>query len=160
VKSIALLGCTLLLAGVLLACAGTKPPPVMGESKMESAHPAAFYRYASRLFQEGKKDDAVFWFYVGELRYRFYLKAHPNLEPSGDPALFASLHETVGRTINRYTARNQNLWLSQIDKALAWDDQHFNGFTSKTKFKKEYQENRSGLIEMKKSLKASRSPNG
>jgi hypothetical protein len=48
------------------------------------------------------------------------------------------------------------MWIAQIDKALAWDDKHPNGFTSKTKFKQAYQENRGGLIAMKKSLTQSR----
>src|SRR4030095_3345483 len=69
---------------------------------IEQNHPAAFYILASKLFGDGKKDEAVFWFYAGQLRYRFYLKANPGLNPSGDPALFASLSETVGRPVNEY----------------------------------------------------------
>src|SRR5262245_1763464 len=69
---------------------------------IEQNHPAAYYILASKLFAEGKKEEAVFWFYAGQLRYRFYLKAMPGLDPSGDPALFASLSETVGRPLNEY----------------------------------------------------------
>ena len=122
------------------------------EAKLTDAHPSEFYTYANKLFVAGHKDEAVFWFYVGELRYRFYLRAHPDLKPDGDPALFASLHEVVGRTVNGYAGQHRPLWIAQINKALAWDDAHANGFTSKTRFKKAYQENRAGLISLRQTI--------
>ena len=73
------------------------------------------------MFREGKKDEAVFWFYVGQLRYRFHLKANPNMDPSGDPALFSSLSATVGKTINEYAGGNVKDWVKAIDRALKWD---------------------------------------
>jgi hypothetical protein len=51
----------------------------------------------------GKRDEAVFWFYAGQLRYRVYLLVNKDkLEPSGDPAVFASLSEEIGRPLNEY----------------------------------------------------------
>src|SRR6266513_48400 len=51
-----------------------KLPPATIEAALPNEHPSAYYGYAARLFREGKKDEAVFWFYVGQLRYRFHLK--------------------------------------------------------------------------------------
>jgi hypothetical protein len=39
------------------------------------------------LFEDGKKDDAVFIFYLGQLRCTHLLAARP--DPTGDPAIFA-----------------------------------------------------------------------
>src|SRR5215472_4357652 len=50
-----------------------KLPQQQAERELPSSHPANFLVYASRRFQEGAKEDAVLWFYVGEIRYRFYL---------------------------------------------------------------------------------------
>ena len=69
-----------------------KLPPATIEAALPNEHPSVYYGYAARLFREEKKDEAVFWFYVGQLRYRFHLKANPNMDPSGDPALFAQRH--------------------------------------------------------------------
>jgi hypothetical protein len=70
---------------------------------IENKHPSYFYILAGKLFAAGKKDDAVFWFYAGQLRYRVYLVMNKDkLEPSGDPALFASLSEEIGRPLNKY----------------------------------------------------------
>ena len=70
---------------------------------IENKHPSYFYILAGKLFAAGKKDDAVFWFYAGQLRYRVYLVVNKDkLEPSGDPALFASLSEEIGRPLNEY----------------------------------------------------------
>ena len=37
---------------------------------IENQHPSYFYILAGKLFAAGKKDEAVFWFYAGQLRYR------------------------------------------------------------------------------------------
>lgn len=125
-------------------------PAAEVEKKLPDEHPASYYVYAARLFSEGKKkDEAVFWFYTGQLRYRFHLKANPNLPPSGDPALFASLSETVGRPINEYAFGNIGDLTKQIDRALKWDEDTPNGFTSKQKFKAIYDDNRKGLQSMR-----------
>ena len=67
-----------------------KLTPEQLQEGIEGRHPAAYYILAAKLFAGGKKDDAVFWFYLGQLRYRFHLAANPELDPPGDPALFAS----------------------------------------------------------------------
>lgn len=108
--------------------------------------------YAGRLFGEGKKDEAIFWFYVGQLRYRFHLKANPNLDPGGDPALFGSLSATVGQKLNEYAGGNVKDWVKAIDRALQWDADTENGFTSKKKFAPAYEEIRGGLKKMRAQL--------
>jgi hypothetical protein len=126
-----------------------KLPPAKIEAALPNEHPSAYYGYAARLFREGKKDEAVFWFYVGQLRYRFHLKTKPNVDPSGDPALFSSLSATVGKTINEYAGGDVEDWVKAIDRALKWDADTPNGFTSKKKFATIYKENRAGLTKMR-----------
>ena len=64
---------------------------------IERKHPAAYYALAKRLFEEGQREEAVFWFYAGQIRYRAYMIGNPQLPRDGDPALFASLSEVVGK---------------------------------------------------------------
>lgn len=110
-----------------------------------SIHPAGLYLLAIRLFKEGKKDDAVFWYYVGQLRFRFHLMAHPKLDKSGDPALFSSLQYVVGRPINEYAGGDPDFWVRSIRKARDWDEKNPNGFTSKKKYSTEYAQVRNGM---------------
>lgn len=124
-------------------------PPEKIEAALPNEHPAAYYIYAKRLFEEGKKDDAVFWFYVGQLRYRIHLKANPKLDPSGDPAVFSSLSATLGKALNEYAGGSVKGWVAAMDRALKWDAENPNGFTSKEKFAKIYEENRAGLKELR-----------
>src|SRR2546430_14660952 len=95
-----------------------KLPPATIEAALPNEHLLAYYGYAARLFREGKKDEAVFWFYVGQLRYRFHLKANPHMDPSGDPALFSSLSATVGKTINEYAGGHRQAWGEGRDRRL------------------------------------------
>jgi hypothetical protein len=153
-----------LLFGLLLTAASSRAalspeqinrlPAREIEQALPAEHPAPYYLYAGRLFGEGRKDDAVFWFYVGQLRYRFHLMANPGLSPSGDPALFASLGATVGQTINEYAGGNVNDWVKAMDRALKWDADHPNGFTSKKKFGAIHDEIRAGLKKMRNQVKS------
>ena len=119
-------------------------------------HPAALYTLAAKLFRNGNKDEAVFWFYVGQLRYRSHLKSSPKLDPSGDPALFASLSEVVGRPINEYAFGDILLLARTIDRILDWDEKNANATTSKKTHAKEWREIREGLRSMQKEIQASK----
>jgi len=113
-----------------------------------SIHPAGLYILAGKLFSEGQKDDAVFWFYVGQIRYRFHLGANPNLDPSGDPAVFSALQQTVGRRINEYAGGDPDSWARLIKKARQWDHDNPNDTTSKEKYRQIYEEILGGLDQM------------
>ena len=101
-------------------------------ANIERKHPAAFYMLAKHLFAAGQRDEAVFWFYAGQIRYRAYLKLNPRLDPSGDPALFASLSEVVGRPINQYAFGHVPSLAAAIDRALAWDAEHADPYALKS----------------------------
>lgn len=121
---------------------------------IEKRHPAAYYVLAGKLFGEGARDEAVFWFYAGQLRYRFHLSANPKLEPSGDPALFASLSQVLGQPINEYAFGDLPQLMATIDKVLAWDEQTDNGFTSKASNAASWKDIRGGLVKMREYVQA------
>ncbi len=91
------------------------------QAGIEKKHPAAYYALAKKLFEQGERDEAVFWFYAGQIRYRAYLLGNPKLPLDGDPALFASLSEVVGKPINVYAFGDIAGLVKSIDRALAWD---------------------------------------
>ena len=119
------------------------------ETRLESEHPSAYYFYAHELFQSNRKDDAVFWFYVGQLRYRFHLLANPNLPSDQDSAAFASLSATIGAQINSYAGGRPREWVRQIDRALKWDAQHENKFTSVSEHAAAHKQTRVGAEKLR-----------
>ncbi len=112
---------------------------------IEQQHPVAYWVLAQKLFEAGQNDEAVFWFYVGQLRYRFHLTASPDLDPSGDPALFASLMEGLGRPLNEYAFGDLPALQATLERVLGWDEQTENGFTSRTKEAEAWKGTREGL---------------
>lgn len=119
-------------------------------STIENQHPAGFYILAEKLFAADKKDEAVFWFYAGQLRYRVYLLVNKDkLEASGDPAVFASLSEEIGRPLNEYAFGDIPQLAKTIDAVLAWDRSHSNALTPREKYRSEYYQIVAGLTQMR-----------
>lgn len=147
---------------VLQGCAQLQPkdvaelPHLQVEQKLPSSHPSNYFIYAARLFHEGEKENAVFWFYIGQIRYKFYLATSPNLDPSGDPALYSALHESVGSIINGWAGGNPDSWAKQMDRALDWDAANDNKFTPKVTYAKQWQEIRSSLEQLKEQVLANK----
>jgi len=112
---------------------------------IEKKHPAAYYALAKRLFEQGERDEAVFWFYAGQIRYRAYLIGNPKLPPDGDPALFASLSEVVGRPLNVYAFGDIASLTKTLDRVLVWDGSHPDVFNKAP----EREQARNGLTVMK-----------
>ena len=121
---------------------------------IEKRHPAAYYVLAQKLFASGDRDEAVFWFYAGQLRYRFHLAASPELPKSGDPALFASLSEVIGRPLNEYAFGDLPALDATLDKVLAWDERTDNGLTSKSAHAAEWKDIRGGLGKMREYIRS------
>lgn len=108
-------------------------------------HPSFYYILAQRLFAAGRRDDAVFWFYAGQLRYRIRLACHPELAPDTEPALFGSLHETVGRPINEYGFGDPPALAATLERVRAWDEATRNGFEPKAPCAAAIAEQRQGM---------------
>ena len=159
-----------LVAAAPAAADGVDPmneTPEQLRKGIENAHPATCYLLAQKLFAAGDKEEATFWFYAGQLRFRFHLAANPGLDASGDPALFASLNEVVGRPINEYAFGGQRALVATLDRVLAWDETTPNGFTSKRDHAAAWKRIRDGLGEMRRyvvengdSIRAQRTANG
>ena len=135
-------------------------------SELPKSHPFTYITYAGRLYKEGRKDEAVKWFYIGEIRYRFYLNAK-NLQSSEESSLFASLHASVGPLINEWAGGAPTTWVKSIDAALDWDASHANDYTSKETYRAAWEQTRSGLEGLKQwisnshaEIRSKRSANG
>jgi hypothetical protein len=108
-------------------------------------HPSFYYVLAQRLFAANRKDEAVFWFYAGQLRYRIRLSCHPDLRPDIEPALFGSLQETVGRPVNEYGFGDPPALVATLERVLAWDAATHNGFEPRTACATQIAQQREGL---------------
>lgn len=117
-------------------------------------HPSAYYQEAANLFRIGRRDEAVFLFYLGQLRYRTHLRARPNLPASGDPALFASLSESVGRPINEYAFGDIPALERTIGQVLAFDLAYPDTFTAPAEFPDAARANREGMETLRQRIVA------
>jgi hypothetical protein len=111
-------------------------------------HPSFYYILAQRLFAEGRRDDAVFWFYAGQLRYRIRLSCHPDLAPDTEPALFGAMSEEIGTEINGYAGGHPPSWAAAMQRALDWDQATRNGFEPKAACAAQIAEQREGLTQL------------
>lgn len=123
-------------------------PPAEIESRVPNANPLNYFLYAARLFKDGESDKAVFWYHAGELRYKFMLFAHRS-PPDEGQALFESMQATVGQPISLYAASDTKKWVEQIDAVLRWDASTPNGFTSKTEYRRQWEDARGWLLKVR-----------
>ncbi len=115
-------------------------------------HPAYYYALASRLFEDGQRDESVVWFYAGQLRYRARLTCHPEFEASGEPALFGSLQMVIGTMINEYAGADPEKWAGAMQRALDWDAEHENGFEPKSACGLAIEQSRAGLTGLREQM--------
>ena len=131
------------------ACDNSVDPQHIGLDELiriiPDQHPSFYYILASRLLAANRKDEAVFWFYAGQLRYRIRLACHRDLPPDVEPALFASLQEEVGRPVNEYAGADPAAWAAAIEQARDWDTRTRNGYEPKAPCQAEIADQRGGM---------------
>jgi len=150
-----LLGATLCHARPLSTDEALALPTTEVEANLPDSHPAVLYAYAKRLFaQEQNRNDAVMWFYAGQLRFRFLLAVQPARPPDREAGIMASLNATIGQTLNEWAGGSPQDWAAAIDQALAWDAAHGNAITSQQTHEKAWQDTRSGLAALRDSILA------
>ena len=84
----------------------------------QNYEPPVFYALAQAMFQNGKKDEAAFWFYAGQLRGRF--DANRCADISARQAVTV-LNQTYGTPINQYTFQDIPKLEALVLKVIAWD---------------------------------------
>lgn len=92
--------------------------------------PSAAFETTKALWEAGRRDDAVFFFYLGQLRFRARLLTNPKLDPSGEPALFNALMAMMGPPINQYAFGDIQKLVATIERVIAWDDNHADDYAS------------------------------
>lgn len=84
------------------------------------------------LFQSGRKDDGVFWFYAAQLRVRQQIV----LENGDRGQLLSVMLMTMGPYINNYAFQNVSNLNKILDKVLEWDKKTTNPFIEKVRSQK------------------------
>lgn len=119
--------------------------------RLNGQHPSAYYVEAARLLGQGARDDAVFLFYLGQLRFRTHLAARAQ-RGNSDAPLFGSLSESVGRPINEYAFGDVPALLQLIDAVLTHDRQVPDRFTPPSEFPEAHRQVRAGMAAFRENV--------
>jgi hypothetical protein len=124
-----------------------------------SIHPVGFYVLASKLFKDGKKDESIFWFYVGSIRYRYFLSLIGESPFHPENELFGKVQFEVGGMVLDYAGGDPDFWAKQVGEASKWDHDNLNSFFPKKndpealmEIKKNVEKLRLTLLEEKESI--------
>lgn len=85
----------------------------------ENYAPPLFYLLSSVLLQEGRSDEAMFWFYAGQLRCR--IDANICADVSARNAV-PTLNQMYGKPINQYAFQDIPKLKQTVEKVLAWEE--------------------------------------
>jgi hypothetical protein len=99
--------------------AAMSEPIAVVKAQIEYKHPATYFVLAQRLFALDQKDEAVFWFYVGLIRYRGYLAGPLG---AGEAVQFQALWDAIESAINDHAFGDIGALAAAINRALAWDE--------------------------------------
>lgn len=144
-----LLGC--------MACGMTVPARAQDAApEVPGGHPLLDYQRAIALFGNGKRDEATYWFYRGQMRFRIHLAARPGMPQDGDPALFASLSDMVERPVNEWAFGDVAGVAAILGRVLAWHAANDDAFTPKAQFPVAHAQVRAGLESFRASILADR----
>lgn len=91
--------------------------------------PLEMFSPAFILFQNGEKDDAIFWFYAAQLRVRYQLA----FEKGDRGQLLSIMLMTIGPPINNYAFQDVRKLDRIIDRVLEWDKTAPNPFREKSR---------------------------
>jgi hypothetical protein len=80
--------------------------------------PPVFYLTSSVLYDLGRRDEAIFWFYAGQLRARF--DANRCLDSSARQAV-GVLNQKYGTPINQYAVKDLGNLELVVRNVVAWD---------------------------------------
>ena len=84
----------------------------------EGFNPAVLFLLSYVLFQKGRKDEAMFWFYAGQLRARY--DANRCADESAKTAV-RDLNAKIGPYINPYAFQDLEKLKQTVAKVLEWD---------------------------------------
>lgn len=154
---VATAGATPLTQQAIESVPDRKLPSKALEADLPDSHPMAYFLYAAKLFKAGKQDPATLWYYVGQIRFKQYLLAHPDLPATGDPALFESARKAYGPAITDWAGGNIRIWLQMIRNALTWDADNPNNFTSKETFAAQLEQARAEVSDTYDTIKRTES---
>jgi len=100
-----------------------------GEQQMKVANaiiatPAAYsppvlYVLSSVLFEQGKKDDAIFWLYAGQLRGR--IDANICADKTAAKIINA-MNGRFSQPLGQYASTNLTLLSNMVDRVVAWEE--------------------------------------
>jgi hypothetical protein len=88
-------------------------------NRPEDFAPPVLYVLSSVLFEQDKKDEAMFWFYAGQLRGR--IDANICADKSARGAI-AAMNEKFGPVINQYSFKNIPLLTNTVERVVAWEE--------------------------------------
>lgn len=83
-------------------------------------HWVTFYFAAEKMFAAGARDEAVRWFYVGQLRGRTVAA----LDSGASRSVVDALQHLIGQPLNEYAGGDRAGMVAAIDWAGAWDREH------------------------------------
>lgn len=132
----------------------TAAKEILGSPEVQK-EPLEMFPAAFALFQNGDRDEAVFWFYAAQLRTRYQLAFQ-----SGDRGqLLAVMMMTVGAPINNYAYQDARKLDRVIDRVLDWDKTTPNPLRERPRaadVEKKVEQAYAGLRELKVNLVAER----
>jgi len=101
-------------------------------------HPISIYNLSIGIFNKepNKKEEALFWYYVGALRYRIRLEVIGSYDDRDPEMFYFNKIEFEYKPILLEWAKDDiNKWINSIKKAIEWNKNNDNYYTDRVEYK-------------------------
>ncbi len=150
-----------LLVSILITSCGESTPTFEHElvsaeaigkaQEAETDHPSGFYTSVGVYMDKEAYEDAGFLFYLGQLRYRYFLACYPDHDD--ERAIFATLHNLHSAKLDSVLMEDQSKYAELLDAVIQYSEHQDYFFCPKSKNKQAYQETVGSLIQFREELK-------
>ena len=95
-----------------------EPVPDDFEQNPLKYHPNYGYKHADELFNAGQQEEAVYWMYQSQLRYRILIDCHKRGPWDTDYDTFVALGQDVQAEQNKWLGGDIQLWVDTLDQVM------------------------------------------
>ena len=105
---------------------------------LSEMHPMEYFKTSAEYLKERKFNEALFLYYLGYFRYKYFNSSNPNYQAGGDGALAGAFSSMLGEPVKMYLHSNVENFILILNSTIEYMKSNDYKFYSKEKDLEKY----------------------